>query len=51
VAPWWVQRSGEPTVAVHQASARGGVMFARLFEESVEVAGMARTFFGGDLRA
>jgi predicted PhzF superfamily epimerase YddE/YHI9 len=51
VAPWWVQRVGEPTVSVHQASARGGVMFARLFEHSVEVAGMARTFFGGDLRA
>ena len=51
VAPWWVQRAGAPTVAVHQASARGGVMFARLFEENVEVAGMARTFFGGDLRA
>jgi hypothetical protein len=51
VAPWWAQRSGEPTVSVHQASARGGVMFARLFEHNVEVAGMARTFFGGDLRA
>jgi predicted PhzF superfamily epimerase YddE/YHI9 len=51
VAPWWVQRSGEPTVSVHQASARGGVMFARLFEHNVEVAGAARTFFGGDLRA
>ena len=51
VAPWWVERVGEPTVSVHQASARGGVMFARLFEQSVEVAGMARTFFGGDLRA
>jgi hypothetical protein len=25
-------------------------MFARLFENAVEVAGMARTFFGGDLR-
>jgi predicted PhzF superfamily epimerase YddE/YHI9 len=51
VAPWWAQRVGEPSVSVHQASARGGVMFARLFEENVEVAGMARTFFGGDLRA
>jgi predicted PhzF superfamily epimerase YddE/YHI9 len=51
VAPWWVQQSGSPTVLVHQASARGGVMFARLFERNVEVAGMARTFFGGDLRA
>jgi predicted PhzF superfamily epimerase YddE/YHI9 len=51
VAPWWMHRVGAPTVTVHQASARGGVMFARLFEENVEVAGMARTFFGGDLRA
>ena len=51
VAPWWVQLVGEPTVSVHQASARGGVMHARLFEHNVEVAGTARTFFGGDLRA
>jgi len=51
VAPWWVSTSGAPTVSVHQASARGGVMFARLFEHNVEVAGLARTFFGGDLRA
>jgi predicted PhzF superfamily epimerase YddE/YHI9 len=51
VAPWWVQQVGAPTVSVHQASSRGGVMFARLFEHNVEVAGMARTFFGGDLRA
>jgi hypothetical protein len=26
-------------------------MYARLFEHNVEVAGRARTFFGGDLRA
>jgi predicted PhzF superfamily epimerase YddE/YHI9 len=51
VSPWWVDRSGSPTMAVHQASARGGMMFARLFELNVEVAGVARTFFGGDLRA
>jgi predicted PhzF superfamily epimerase YddE/YHI9 len=51
VAPWWVEQVGSPTVSVRQASARGGVMFARLFEHNVEVAGMARTFFGGDLRA
>ena len=51
VAPWWVEKVGSPTVSVHQASARGGVMFARLFECNVEVAGQARTFFGGDLRA
>ncbi len=51
VAPWWVEKVGSPTVSVRQASARGGVMFARLFEHNVEVAGMARTFFAGDLRA
>jgi predicted PhzF superfamily epimerase YddE/YHI9 len=51
VSPWWVQNSGSPTMSVHQASARGGVMYARLFEHNVEVAGIARTFFGGDLRA
>jgi predicted PhzF superfamily epimerase YddE/YHI9 len=51
VSPWWVDPSGSPTMAVHQASARGGMMFARLFELNVEVAGVARTFFGGDLRA
>lgn len=50
ISPWWVETSGSPTLSVHQASARGGVMFARLFENAVEVAGMARTFFGGDLR-
>ena len=51
IAPWWVERVGSPTVSVRQASARGGLMYARLFERNVEVAGMARTFFGGDLRA
>ena len=51
VAPWWMETAGSPTVQVRQASARGGVMFARLFERNVEVAGVARTFFGGDLRA
>ena len=51
VAPWWADRTGAPTLAVRQASARGGLMYARLFERNVEVAGHARTFFGGDLRA
>lgn len=51
VAPWWVEKAGSPTVSVFQASARGGLMYARLFEHNVEVAGAARTFFGGDLRA
>lgn len=51
VAPWWAERTGSPVVSVRQASARGGVMHARLFERNVEVAGHARTFFGGDLRA
>jgi predicted PhzF superfamily epimerase YddE/YHI9 len=51
IAPWWVQKVGSPTVSVRQASSRGGLMYARLFERNVEVAGMARTFFGGDLRA
>ena len=51
VAPWWADRTGSPVVAVRQASTRGGVMHARLFERNVEVAGFARTFFGGDLRA
>lgn len=51
IAPWWVEKVGSPVVSVHQASSRGGVMHARLFERNVEVAGMARTFFGGDLRA
>ncbi|MEI8126458.1 MAG: PhzF family phenazine biosynthesis protein [Actinomycetota bacterium] len=51
VSPWWMERTGSPTMSVHQASARGGVMYARLFERNVEVAGHARTFFGGDLRA
>jgi predicted PhzF superfamily epimerase YddE/YHI9 len=50
IAPWWSQTTGAPTMSVHQASARGGVMHARLFERNVEVAGRARTFFGGDLR-
>ena len=51
VAPWWMEQVGSPTVMVRQASARGGLMHARLFERNVEVAGRARTFFGGDLRA
>lgn len=51
VAPWWAERTGSPVVSVRQASARGGLMYARLFERNVEVAGYARTFFGGDLRA
>lgn len=49
LAPWWVEKVGSPTVAVRQASARGGIMFARLFERNVEVAGMARTFFSGEI--
>ena len=51
VAPWWVEKVGSPTVSVRQASTRGGLMYARLFEHNVEVAGLARTFFAGDLRA
>ncbi len=51
VSPWWVEKVGSPTVTVHQASQRGGVMFARLFERNVEVAGRASTFFAGELRA
>ena len=51
VAPWWADRTGAPTLSVRQVSARGGVMHARLFEKNVEVAGLTRTFFGGDLRA
>jgi PhzF family phenazine biosynthesis protein len=51
VAPWWADRTGAPTLSVRQASSRGGVMHARLFERNVEVAGATRTFFGGDLRA
>ena len=50
IAPWWVEKVGSPTVSVRQASARGGVMYARLFERNVEVAGMARTFFVGEIR-
>jgi predicted PhzF superfamily epimerase YddE/YHI9 len=50
VAPWWVEKVGSPTVTVRQASARGGLMYARLFEKNVEVAGMARTFLSGEIR-
>jgi predicted PhzF superfamily epimerase YddE/YHI9 len=49
VAPWWVESVGAPTLSVRQASARGGLMHARLFEHNVEVAGMARTFFSGEI--
>jgi predicted PhzF superfamily epimerase YddE/YHI9 len=51
VAPWWAQRTGSPVMSVRQVSGRGGVMHTRLFERNVEVAGLARTFLGGDLRA
>jgi predicted PhzF superfamily epimerase YddE/YHI9 len=51
LAPWWMEQVGSPTVVARQASARGGLMYARLFERNVEVAGVARTVFGGDLRA
>ena len=50
IAPWWVDKTGSPTLTVRQASARGGLMYSRLFEKNVEVAGMTRTFFGGELR-
>jgi predicted PhzF superfamily epimerase YddE/YHI9 len=50
LAPWWVDRTGAPVLSVRQASSRGGVMHARLFEKNVEVAGLARTFFAGELR-
>ncbi len=49
IAPWWVEKSGSPTVTVRQASPRGGVMYARLFENNVEVAGLARTFLSGEI--
>lgn len=51
VAPWWMEQTGSPTLSVHQASARGGVMHARLFERNVEVAGRARTFLSGEVRS
>ncbi|MGH3733359.1 MAG: PhzF family phenazine biosynthesis protein [Acidimicrobiales bacterium] len=51
VAPWWAETTGSPTVTVRQASARGGLMYARLFELNVEVAGLARTFFSGEIYA
>jgi predicted PhzF superfamily epimerase YddE/YHI9 len=51
VAPWWAERTGSPVMSVRQVSTRGGVMHTRLFERNVEVAGLARTFLGGDLRA
>lgn len=51
VAPWWAEHTGAPTLSVRQASSRGGIMHARLFERSVEVAGLARTFFSGEIRA
>jgi predicted PhzF superfamily epimerase YddE/YHI9 len=50
LAPWWMERTGAPTLSVRQASARSGIMHARLFEKNVEVAGRARTFFAGELR-
>jgi predicted PhzF superfamily epimerase YddE/YHI9 len=50
VAPWWVEEVGSPTVVVRQASARGGMMYSRLFERNVEVAGMTRTFLSGEIR-
>ncbi len=50
LAPWWASRTGQPTVSARQASSRGGLMHARLFERAVEVAGEARTFFSGELR-
>ena len=51
LAPWWMERTGAPTLSVRQASARSGIMHARLFEKNVEVAGHARTFFAGELRS
>lgn len=50
VSPWFVDRVGSPVVSVRQASARGGILHARLFEKNVEVAGHTRTFFAGELR-
>ena len=50
LAPWWMERTGSPTLSVRQASPRGGVMHARLFERNVEIAGLARTYFSGELR-
>jgi len=50
VAPWWVEKVGSPTIMVRQASTRGGLMFGRLFERNVEVAGEARTFLSGEIR-
>jgi predicted PhzF superfamily epimerase YddE/YHI9 len=50
LAPWFSSITGSPTLSVRQASTRGGVMHARLFERNVEVAGLTRTFLAGELR-
>lgn len=50
LAPWWANRTGAPTMTVRQASPRGGIMHARLFERNVEVAGQTRTVIAGELR-
>jgi hypothetical protein len=47
IAPWWVEKVGSPTVSVRQASARGGLMHARLFERNVEVAGRGADLLRG----
>jgi len=49
LSPWWMERTGSPTMSVRQASGRSGIMHTRLFEKNVEVAGHARTFFSGEL--
>ena len=50
LAPWFSSITGSPVLSVRQASTRGGVMHARLFERNVEVAGLTRTFMAGELR-
>ena len=50
LAPWFSSTTGSPTLSVRQASTRGGLMHARLFERNVEVAGKTRTFMAGELR-
>jgi predicted PhzF superfamily epimerase YddE/YHI9 len=50
LAPWFSSKTGSPTLSVRQASTRGGLMHARLFERNVEIAGITKTFLAGELR-
>jgi PhzF family phenazine biosynthesis protein len=51
LTPFWAQRLGKASMTAYQASARGGVLYVRLDNDRVRIAGRAVTVIRGQLVA